>query len=77
MHKIVQIVRVVGLFGLLLLLAGSRPASAQAPQTLWYNGDLFGQNLLINHIGGSVNARVFDDFIVTAPGGWQLTSVFQ
>lgn len=80
MRKFIRGVRIVGLFGLSLLgllLAGNRPASAQAAtQTLWYNGDLFGQNTLINHIGGSVNARVFDNFIVTAPGGWQLTSVF-
>jgi hypothetical protein len=66
---------IVILVGLFLLLTTLRPASAQS-QTLWYNGNLFGQDSLRNHIGGGTEARVFDDFVVTNPGGWQITSAW-
>lgn len=53
------------------------PTAAQAQgQTLWYNGNLFGQGGLRNQIGGGSTARIFDDFAVTDPGGWTVTGLW-
>jgi hypothetical protein len=62
----------------LLLLVGSAitAPAARAQSTLWYTGDLFGQNALINRIAGADPARAFDNFTVTDPIGWRITSVF-
>src|SRR5213075_3089208 len=50
------------------------------PGPLWYNGDFDGVNGLANEentsIGGGEYAHVYDDFIVTDSGGWNITSVF-
>lgn len=50
---------------------------APATSTLWYNGDLANQALPngINFTGFPL-ARVFSDFQVTAPTGWNISAVF-
>src|ERR1700676_3566215 len=46
-------------------------------QALWYNGDFNGLGYHANGINTSdPPSQVFDDFIVTSPGWWQLTGVF-
>jgi hypothetical protein len=47
---------------------------------LWYNGDFNGVNALANEkntsIGSGQFASVYDDFIVSTSGGWDVTAVF-
>jgi hypothetical protein len=58
-------------FGLASLLAAS------AQQTLWYNGDLFGQSATTNRVNSSgVGAHAYDDFIVPESQVWNVTSVW-
>jgi hypothetical protein len=48
--------------------------------TLWYNGDFNGVNGLSNELNTSLGqgefGSVYDDFIVTDSGGWNVTAVF-
>src|SRR5204862_6336608 len=50
------------------------------PGALLYNGDFNGGNGLANEqntsLGDGRYARVYDDFVVTDSGGWNITSVF-
>src|SRR5438034_9606337 len=50
------------------------------PGPLWYNGDFNGVNGLANEMNTSIGSgeysRVYDDFVVTDCGGWNITSVF-
>jgi hypothetical protein len=57
------------------LLAGSGAAARAG--VLWYNGDFDGRNGLSNEINTSISdAIVYDDFIVTDPGGWDINYVW-
>ncbi len=51
-----------------------------APLPLWYNGDFNGVNGLANEqdtaLGAGQYARTYDDFIVSYPTGWDVTSVY-
>ena len=51
-----------------------------APLPLWYNGDFNGVNGLGNEqdtaLGAGQYARTYDDFIVSYPTGWDVTSVY-
>lgn len=60
--------------GLLVLFASAVPR-AQA-QSLWYNGDYADSGLSngVNIVEGA--STVFDDFTVTDPTGWHITSLF-
>src|SRR5215471_19384896 len=57
-------------------------ASIEQPTVgiLWYNGDFDGVNALANEentlIGSGEFASVYDDFIVSDSGGWDVTAVF-
>ncbi len=57
---------------ILLLLAG--PAASGNP--LWYNGDLNHEESAINVMGNTLQAKMFDDFVVTDPAGWTVTSIW-
>src|SRR5438874_2687705 len=50
------------------------------PGALWYNGDFNGVNGLANEentsLGSGQFASVYDNFIVTDAGGWNVTSAF-
>ena len=50
------------------------------PGPLWYNGDFNGVNGFANEMNTSIGsgefASVYDDFVVTDSGGWNITSVF-
>jgi len=55
-------------------------SNGSLPGSLWYNGDLNGVNGLANErddgLGFGQYAHVFDDFNVTDPTGWHLTSLY-
>jgi len=54
-----------------------RQQGAASPIVLWYNGDLNNVNGLANEQNTAVaDAHVYDNFIVPAGPGWDLTSVF-
>jgi hypothetical protein len=63
---------------LALALAVAAPGTARASMVLWYNGDLqTGGGGTVNEEttnGGSFN--IFDNFNVTAPGGWTIDTVW-
>ena len=54
------------------------PADSRPP--LWYNGDFDGVNGLANEqdtsLGAGQYAHTYDDFTVTDPTGWDVTTVF-
>ena len=64
---------------------GKRPLQIQknalqpsgSSSVLWYNGDFNGVNGLANEQNTNVTqAAVYDNFVVTDAGGWDITSVF-
>ena len=50
------------------------------PGTLWYNGDFDGIDGLTNEdntsLGSGQFAHIYDDFIISEPGGWHVTALF-
>jgi hypothetical protein len=56
------------------------PTGSPTGGILWYNGDFNGVNALANEqntsIGSGEFASVYDDFIVSTSGGWDVTAVF-
>ncbi len=66
---------------LVLHAQAGRPTTTPTPSgALWYNGDFNGVNAIPNEddtsLGPDQFASVYDDFIVTDPSGWDVTSVF-
>ena len=66
---------------LVLNAQAGRPTTTPTPSgALWYNGDFNGVNAIPNEedtsLGPGQFASVYDDFIVTDPSGWVVTSVF-
>jgi hypothetical protein len=56
--------------------AGNRPEAVPA-NTLFYGGDFDGQNDLSNENNSlNADARIYGNFYVTDPGGWDITTVF-
>lgn len=54
-----------------------RQQGVQSPIVLWYNGDFNGVNGLANESNTTTaDAHVYDNFIVPAGPGWDITSVF-
>lgn len=52
-------------------------SNAGADTTLWYNGDYAGGSGTANEEASNVgSADIYDDFIVTAPGGWIVQRVW-
>ncbi|MGA9452932.1 MAG: PEP-CTERM sorting domain-containing protein [Verrucomicrobiia bacterium] len=67
------------LFGLYLggSLAVVSLSVTRADTVLWYNGDLTSGGATVNEETGNIGpANVYDDFDVTAPGGWIVDSVW-
>jgi len=62
-----------GLFAAAICLLSISGAKAQL---LWYNGDRNAVNSMWGTSDGTNAEFVYDDFNVTAPGGWQVSSVF-
>jgi hypothetical protein len=56
------------------------PTPTPPGNALWYNGDFDGVNGLANEqdtsLGAGQFSSIYDDFIVTDPSGWDVTSVF-
>ena len=50
--------------------------SGAKAQLLWYNGDRNAVNSIFGTATGDSAGFVYDDFTVTDPGGWQISSVF-
>jgi hypothetical protein len=58
-------------------IPGPTPTPTPPPPSLWYNGDFNGVNGLANEENTIVTqAAVYDDFEVTDPSGWDVTSVY-
>jgi hypothetical protein len=56
--------------------AGTRPEAVPG-NTLFYGGDFDGQNDLSNENNSlNADARIYGNFYVTDPGGWDITTVF-
>ena len=54
-----------------------RAQGAETMLTTWYNGDFNGVNGLANEKNTTIaQASVYDNFTVTAAGGWDITDVF-
>jgi hypothetical protein len=58
---------------LTLVLTLSAPAGAAA---LWYNGDFDGTGGVGVGIGYPQNMRIYENFTITDPAGWHITSMF-
>src|SRR6266567_7324451 len=71
-------------FSISASLSGNGPVNLQPdqapPGSLWYNGDFDGIDGLTNEdntsLGSGQFSHIYDDFIVTDTGGWDVTALF-
>jgi hypothetical protein len=71
-------------FSISASLSGNGPVNLQPdqapPGSLWYNGDFDGIDGLTNEdntsLGSGQFSHIYDDFIVTDSGGWDVTALF-